>query len=172
LIALPTGAANCGHLILAVLEEQRGFGSKEHDLPILKQEPGRMKGKTGGSTMSYDPKLLFEQISVCLNENPRKTLEELAQSLHVSQRTIKKTVRLLTGGNFRHYREEVLLERVKGFFAMQPGAAIKVLSIDLGFKSPSSFARAVRRASGACPGELRTCVAGESPAAEEHATFY
>ena len=33
--------------------------------------------------MSYDPNLLFEQISVCLNENPRKTLEELAQSLHV-----------------------------------------------------------------------------------------
>ena len=122
--------------------------------------------------MSYDPKLLFEQISVCLNENPRETLEELAQSLHVSKRTIKKTVRLLTGGNFRHYREEVLMERVRGFFAMQPGAAIKVLSIDLGFKSPSSFARAVRRASGACPGELRTFVAGEAPAAEKHATFY
>jgi AraC-like DNA-binding protein len=120
--------------------------------------------------MSYDPKLLFEQISVCLNENPRTTLDELAESLQVSQRTIKKTVRLLTGGNFRHYREEVLMERVKGFFAMQPGAAIKVLSIDLGFKSPSSFARAVRRASGACPGELRT--SGEPPAAEKHATFY
>src|SRR6266480_3656498 len=103
----------------------------------------------GGSTMSYDPKLLFEQISVCLNENPRKTLEELAQSLRVSKRTIKKTVRSLTGGNFRHYREEVLMERVKG-----------------------SFARAVRRASGACPGELRTFVAGEAPAAEKHATFY
>ena len=122
--------------------------------------------------MSYDPKLLFEQLSMCLNENPRRTLEELARSLHVSKRTIKKTVRLLTGGNFRHYREEVLMERVKGFFAMQPGAAIKVLSIDLGFKSPSSFARAVRRASGACPGELRTDVAGEPPAAEKHAAFY
>src|SRR6266699_3040180 len=116
----------------------------------------------GGSTMSYDPKLLFEQISVCLNENPRKTLEELAQSLRVSKRTIKKTVRSLTGGNFRHYREEVLMERVKGFFAMQPGAAIKVLSIDLGFKSPSSFARAVRRASGACPGELRVSEAARA----------
>jgi AraC-like DNA-binding protein len=105
--------------------------------------------------MPYDPRPLFEQISACLNENPRKTLEDLAQSLHVSKRTIKKTVRLSTGGNFRRYREEVLIERVKDFFAMQPGAAIKVLSIDLGFKSPSSFARAVRRASGACPGKLR-----------------
>jgi len=55
--------------------------------------------------MPYDPKLLFEQISVCLNENPRKTLEDLAQTLRVSKRTIKKTVRSLTGGNFRHYRE-------------------------------------------------------------------
>ena len=122
--------------------------------------------------MSYDPRVLFEQIAACLKENPRKTLEELSQGLQVSKRTIKKTVRLWTGGNFRRYREEVLMEKVKGFFAQQPGAAIKVLSIDLGFKSPSSFARAVRRASGACPGELRTFVAGELPAAEKHATFY
>ena len=122
--------------------------------------------------MSYDPRMLFEKISTVLNENPRKTLEELAQSLHVSKRTIKKTVRLSTGENFRRYREEVLMSRVKGFFAKQPGVAIKVLSIDLGFKSPSSFARAVRRASGACPGKLRTFVGGDLPAAEKRATFY
>src|SRR5438874_10771467 len=122
--------------------------------------------------MSYDPKLLFERISACLQQNPRKTLEELSQNLRVSKRTIKKTVRLATGGNFRRYRENVLMERVKGFFAVQPGVAIKVLSIDLGFKSPSSFARAVRRASGSCPGELRAVVAGELPRAGKHATFY
>jgi AraC-like DNA-binding protein len=122
--------------------------------------------------MSYDPKLLFEQISACLQENPRKTLEELSQNLRVSKRTIKKTVKLATGGNFRHYREGILMEKVKGFFAVRPGMAIKVLSIDLGFKSPSSFARAVRRASGSCPGELRTFVAGELPRAEKHAAFF
>jgi AraC-like DNA-binding protein len=122
--------------------------------------------------MSYDPRILFEQISADLNENPRKTLDELSQTLHVSKRTIKKTVRLSTGGNFRRFREEILLEKVKGFFAGQPGAAIKVLSIDLGFKSPSSFARAIRRATGSCPGELRTFVAGELPGKERHATFY
>ena len=118
--------------------------------------------------MSYDPRRLFESISARLQENPRKTLEELSQDLQVSKRTIKKTVRLSTGGNFRHFREEVLMDRVKGFFAKEPRAAIKVLSIDLGFKSPSSFARAVRRASGACPGELRTFAAGE----EQPASFY
>jgi len=122
--------------------------------------------------MSYDPRMLFEQISLSLNENPRKTLEELARSLQVSKRVIKKTVRSSTGGNFRRYREEVLMERVKDFFAMQPGTAIKVLSIDLGFKSPSSFARAVRRASGACPGELRSFAACELPGAEKQATFF
>ena len=109
--------------------------------------------------MSYDPRILFEQIEACLKENPRKTLEELSQSLRVSKRTVKKTVRLATGRNFRSYREAALVDRVKGFFAGEPGVAIKVLSLDLGFKSPSSFARAVRRASGSCPGELRTVVA-------------
>src|SRR5437016_14088152 len=118
--------------------------------------------------MSYDPKLLFEQISDSLNENPRKTLEELSQNLRVSKRTIRKTVRLATGGNFRRYRENVLMERVKGFFAVQPGVAIKVLSIDLGFKSPSSFARAVRRASGSCPGELRAFAVGGLSRPEKH----
>ena len=125
--------------------------------------------------MSYDPRIpriLFEQIAASLTENPRRTLEELSQSLRVSKRTIKKTVRTVTGGTFRSYREGVLMDRVKGFFAVQLGVAIKVLSIDLGFKSPSSFARAVRRASGSCPGELRTVVAGELPRAEKHATFY
>jgi|SRR5215470_7704005 len=122
--------------------------------------------------MSYDPRLLFEQIAACLKDNPRKTLEQLSQSLRVSKRTIKKTVRLVTGRNFRSYREGVLMDRVKGFFAVKPGVAIKVLSIDLGFKSPSSFARAVRRASGSCPGELRTVVGGKLPRVEKHATFY
>ncbi len=122
--------------------------------------------------MSYDPRMVFKQISSCLQENPRKTLEELSESLRVSKRTIKKIVQLSTGGTFRRYRDGILMEKVKSFFAQQPKGAIKVLSIDLGFKSPSSFARAVRRASGACPGELRTFVVGELPAAEEHATFY
>ncbi|HKW61209.1 MAG TPA: helix-turn-helix domain-containing protein [Candidatus Acidoferrum sp.] len=122
--------------------------------------------------MSYDPGILFEQISASLKESPQETLEELSQSLRVSKRTIKKIVRLATGGNFRQYREGVLMDRVRGFFAVQPEVAIKVLSIDLGFKSPSSFARAVRRASGSCPGELRTVVAVELPRAEKHATFY
>ena len=125
--------------------------------------------------MSYDPRIpriLFEQIAASLTENPRRTLEELSQSLRVSKRTIKKTVRTVTGGTFRSYREGVLMDCVKGFFAVQPGVAIKVLSIDLGFKSPSSFARAVRRASGSCPGELRTVVAGELPRTEKHVAFY
>src|SRR5437763_14691086 len=122
--------------------------------------------------MSYDPRISFEQIAASLKQNPRKTLEELSQSLRVSKRTIKKTVRLATGGNFRSYREGVLMDRVKGFFAVQPGVAIKVLSVELGVKSPSSFARAVRRASGSCPGELRTVAAGRLLTAETPAQFY
>src|SRR5689334_25218607 len=95
--------------------------------------------------MSYDPKVLFDQIAGCLKETPRKSLEGLSQSLRVSKRTIKKTVRLATGGNFRSYREGILMDRVQGFFAVQWGVAIKGSSIDRGFNSPWSLASAVRR---------------------------
>src|SRR6266478_10255604 len=34
--------------------------------------------------MSYDPRLLFQEISVCLHESPSKTLVEISQNLRVS----------------------------------------------------------------------------------------
>src|SRR5437773_11966178 len=120
--------------------------------------------------MSYDPRLLFEQIAACLKENPRKTLEELSESLLVSKRTIKKSVQCRTGRNFRHYPEEVLMEKVKGFFAQQRCAAMKVLWIDLGLKSVSPFAAAVRRSSVLCPGLLRISLVVEIPVTDELAT--
>jgi hypothetical protein len=51
--------------------------------------------------MSYEPRLLFEEISVCLRESPCKTLVDISQSLRVSRRTIEKAVCMSTGGTFR-----------------------------------------------------------------------
>lgn len=109
--------------------------------------------------MSYDPLLLFEKIFTCLDESPCKTLRDLAQNMHVSEGTIQKAVHLSTGKGFRFFRDEVLLTRVKWLFAAKPEVPIKELSFIIGFKSPSSFARAVKRASSLSPEELRSCVA-------------
>ena len=118
--------------------------------------------------MSYDPRLLFERIFASLQESPCKTLIDLSQSLHLSERTIQKAVSLSTGRSFRFLRDEVILTRVKWLFTAQPEVPIKELSSSVGFKSASSFARAVKRASGLSPEELRSRVAHEHPTA---ATF-
>ncbi len=111
--------------------------------------------------MSYDPRLLFERIFTYLRESPCRTLSDLSKRLQVSEGTIKKAVNLSTGKSFRLLRDKVILTRVKWLFAAQPEAPIKELSFGIGFKSASSFARAIKRASGLSPEELRSRVAHE-----------
>jgi len=63
------------------------------------------------------------------------------------------------GKSFSALREELLVEMVSQLFASEPGLAIKEVSFTVGFCSPRSFARAVRRACGLSPKELRFSVA-------------
>jgi AraC-like DNA-binding protein len=111
--------------------------------------------------MSYDPRLLFEEISVYLQESPSKTLVDISQSMRVSRRTIEKAVSISTGETFRRLREGVLLARVKSLFESRPTLTIKEVCFAVGFKSSSSFARAIKRACDSSPEELRFRVARE-----------
>ena len=115
--------------------------------------------------MSYDSRLLFETVLASLYESPSKTLVDISQSLRVSRRTIEKAVSVSTGGTFRRLREEILLTTVRRLFVSQPTLAIKELGFAVGFKSATSFARAIKRSSGFSPEELRIRVARELPGA-------
>jgi len=106
--------------------------------------------------LSYDPSILFYNISVSLRQNPATSLENLAQELKVSRRTIQKTVVVNTGKNFRQLRETLLVTRAKVLFVSEPHLSIKALSSKLGYESPRSFARAIRRACGVSPEQLRS----------------
>lgn len=111
--------------------------------------------------MSYDSRILFHNISRCLKQNPCISLATLSQELKLSRRTIQKTVVVASGKNFRDLREEVLVARVKNLFISEPTLAIKAISFSLGYESPRSFARAIRRACGFSPEELRSVAAEE-----------
>ena len=111
--------------------------------------------------MSYDPRLLFEEICFCLREGPSKTLVDISQTLRVSRRTVENTVSMSTGGTFRRLREEILLTIVRSLFVSQPTLAIKELCFVVGFKSASSFSRAIKRACGSSPERLRFRIARE-----------
>jgi len=117
--------------------------------------------------MSYDPKLLFGKISTYLHECPRKTLRDLAQNLRVSPQTIKKAIRLSRDQSFSRFRQEILLKQARRCLLSRPTVSIKELSFCLGFKSASSFARSIRRLSGASPEELRSHLACHLPVVDK-----
>src|SRR5262245_12129027 len=84
--------------------------------------------------MSYNPTVLFDELSARLCGNPRKTLRELSMDLHISDRTIEKTIRLFAGTTFRQFREKLLLMTIMDQFADRPEITIKEVLLGLGFK--------------------------------------
>ena len=105
--------------------------------------------------MSYDYRLLFERVAIRLQRNPSSSLRKLSRDLRVGRRTIQKAVNVVTGKKFRILKDEFLLKMVKTLLASGPNMTIRKRSLEVGYKTSRSFARAVRRASGFSPQELR-----------------
>jgi AraC-like DNA-binding protein len=83
----------------------------------------------------------------------------LSKELGISRRTIQCVVIAVKGKRFRDLREEIFLARVESLLMATPGLAIKELSFQAGYSSTRSFARAVRRACGRSPEQLRAHIA-------------
>lgn len=112
--------------------------------------------------MSYDPRLLFAQICVRLDQTPGSSLLALSREFHVAARTIQNVVATMTGRTFNSFKDDILVARLSRLFTTRPASSIKEMSFDLGYKSSRSFARAVRRACGVSPAELREQVVAEA----------
>ena len=115
--------------------------------------------------MSYDRDLLLETILNCLRDSPHLSLSELSIELRVSKRTIEKTIRTSRKMTYKNLQMEIILTAVRRALELHPTTSIKELSYAVGFKSPRSFARAVRRVCGLCPTDLRAEVAFGRPRA-------
>jgi len=111
--------------------------------------------------LSYDHGLLFQGVSHSLRQSPSISLVGLSRQLQVSPRTIEMAVATMTGKTFRDVREEILMATVTCLFVSDSALAVKELSQRVGYKSATSFARAIRRACGLCPEELRFRVVRE-----------
>lgn len=101
---------------------------------------------------------LLDAILLRLRQTPCGLLEDLSLELRVSRRTIENCIYVAAGKTFRDLRQEILLERTKNLLASNPAMSVKELSFAVGFKSASSFSRAIKRACGSCPEELRSHV--------------
>ena len=108
--------------------------------------------------MYYD---LCERVFFNLERNPNASLKELSPKLQVSVRTMQNAIFAVTGKKFGELRKEMLLKRVESLLTSAPNIAIKAVSFEAGYRSPRAFARAVRRACGISPKQLRSRIGGK-----------
>ena len=109
-----------------------------------------------GRALSYNHILLFNQVRQSMRSRPSRSLRGLSLELHVSRGTLETVVSIATGKSFRCLRDEILVDQLVNAFASRPACTIKEISLALGYKSARSFARAIKRACGLSPVELRS----------------
>ena len=117
--------------------------------------------------MSYEMNLLSTEIFARLSREPRTTLCSLSAQLRVSKRTCETAIRSCLGATFRDLQIAALSSAIHDILHSQPTIAIKELAYCVGFKSPRSFARAVRNMYGKSPKELRTLISSQNLRATE-----
>jgi AraC family transcriptional regulator len=98
----------------------------------------------------------MQELTQHLRDTPNRSLRDLAIQFRVSVRTIENIVKSTTGTDLRELRKEILVEKFTSLVISSPTSEIKELSFAAGYKSARSFARAVRRASGFSPQQLRS----------------
>jgi AraC-like DNA-binding protein len=111
--------------------------------------------------MSYDQTGLLNTVAALIRRNPRMRLSTIAEETGVSIRQIQNVVSRQTGKCFGEFQRGVLLEEVRVLISSHLTLSIKEISFAMGYKSPSAFARAIRRLCGMSPEQLRSRVVND-----------
>ncbi|MGC2390626.1 MAG: helix-turn-helix domain-containing protein [Candidatus Acidiferrum sp.] len=113
--------------------------------------------------MSYDRDSLFRRILLHIRREPCTSLQSLSKELRVSRRTIQEVIRRGARKSYRALRRDTLVAKSLELFSGKPSLAIKEVSFAVGFASPRSFARAIKKATGMSPEDLRSRVLENGP---------
>ena len=113
--------------------------------------------------MSYARRHLVDRIILILESKPRRSLAELGRELGVSPRKIQNAINAVTAKKFSDLQHSALFEKIESLIKIAPKVLIKELAYEVGYKSPSAFARAVRRVCGISPAEVRSRLARQPP---------
>lgn len=80
------------------------------------------------------------------------TLEDIAQRLRLSARTIDRNLKK-EGVQFRELAQQIRFDRAAALLA-EPGATVNQVAERLGFSDSSNFSRAFQRFTGKAPSQL------------------
>ena len=114
--------------------------------------------------MSYDHESLYRRILLHMMREPCISVQNISNELRVSRRTIQSAIQRGAKKSYSALRREILVAKAIELFSEQTCPAIKEVSFAVGFASPRSFARAIRKATGMSPEHLRSRVLADEPA--------
>lgn len=112
--------------------------------------------------MSYNSNLLLDDLLQKVKKAPSKSLDSISREMRVSRRTLENVLFLSSKKRFKRIQGEILLAIVRNSVLAHPSLTIKELAFSLGYTSPRTFSRVIRRVCGMSPVELRASVAEQS----------
>ncbi|MFO7694626.1 MAG: AraC family transcriptional regulator [Vicinamibacterales bacterium] len=116
--------------------------------------------------MVYDAWLVVRAAAAALSTAPARRLGAVAAACGVSRYTLMRACLQCGAGSARDLRDAVLHRRMHALMTAVPPKSIKEISDVLGFATPQSFARWLKRTDGVAPTALRAALCRrQAPAA-------
>ena len=105
--------------------------------------------------MTYNPNLVVQSALTVIVALPARSLAAVAAECAVSRQTLDRAFRRCGLGSTSHIRNEAIHTRMAALMTAHPPKSIKEISGALGFATPRSFARWLKREDGIVPCALR-----------------
>jgi AraC-like DNA-binding protein len=105
--------------------------------------------------MAYDRQRLVREVDAILWSKPHSSLSSICHQLGVERHTIRTAMRQIKQTSFRQYQRELILREATRLLKSKPNLSIKQVAVRLGYRSPLTFSRYFKKATGQRPTELR-----------------
>ncbi len=122
------------------------------DPALARANDAQAQGYLDRFTVSQTSRSVIEKIVEKLPDGP-PTQQQVADSLHVSNRTLQRRLKE-EGTSFMDLLQDTRLDLARNYL-LQPSRSINETSYLLGFSEPSTFSRAFKRWTGQAPTEFR-----------------
>ncbi len=105
--------------------------------------------------MAYNLRQIFADIDTRLSLRPRSSLCELSRASGFERHLIERAVRIAKGVSFREYQKRAILTSAVTMLTNGRKYSIKRIALELGYWSPESFSRFIKKTTGRSASEIR-----------------
>jgi transcriptional regulator GlxA family with amidase domain len=130
------------------------LGMEGRVMTLILDEVARLPAQPLGLRMPSDPRLLRLCELVLRDLCTRDSVAQLGAAVGLSERSVMRLFLRQTGLSFRRWHNQARL--LKAFELLDQGQSLTRIALDVGYSSPSAFAKMFRRTLGKAPTAMRS----------------